>query len=253
MQTKSPAFLNRRTKTKFSARMWDRLGLVSETNFRSAKLIARSKLPPVSTWIMVKRNAQDGATFFRLRNGRMIVTKQEHSPYPFSKVGVVNGRKDSTIVLTELLRRKIPFEVPLGELRTKEGTHFYITKLVRGVSLEEKLKNLTKIEGIHLAKALGKYLGEMHSKGVTHLDSSPHNWIVDGNKVRMVDAKYVAFKEEFPYPLKSGGILIWEREVEKSQTSLVAYLPKELRPIFWNAYNQTNPKNATSGQFPLTH
>lgn len=233
------AFKERDSRARFRAQAITQLGIYKEEAFRASRLFFRKKLPSPAVWKY--KGVDAGATFFSLPNGRMIAVKPEYEPYPFNKVGVskvgANGRwRDTNAVLTEVLRRRIPFEVPLGRIRAPEGRWFYVTEAVKGSSLEKKFRAMPEAQALQVAKNMGKYVGFMQRKGVLHLEPSPHNWIISGTHVKMVDTKYVAFKKDFENLTNNGNGLNWEKEAKDSAEACATWIPHHAKQAYWEAY-----------------
>lgn len=234
---KKSVFRNKRLKAKFTAKKIGENGFYEASTIASTRVYFRKKLPPINKWRLVRTNA--GATFFELPNGKKVVVKpDDKEPYPFSKVGVKNGQRSLIIVLEKVLRKKIRFEVPLGRIKTSEGNFYFVSQVVKGVQLNKWLANANTIDAIKVARNMGEYLADMHNKGVVHLEASAPNWIIDGLKPTLVDAKYLAFKEEYDSHGQSGKKHAWEDELVKNVRSSAVWLPKVTQQIFLNAYNE---------------
>lgn len=237
MPKKKDIFRNKRSRAKFVAKKIGNLGFYEAITIASTRVYFRKKLSPISKWKLVGNNA--GATFFELPNGKKIVVKPDNwKPYPFSKFGVKNGQRSLIIVLEKVLRKKIRFEVPLGRIKTGDGNFYFVSQAVKGMQLNKWLANANTIDAIKVARNMGEYLADMHNKGVVHLEASAPNWIIDGLKPTLVDAKYLAFKEEYDWRGQSGKKYAWEDELVKNVRSSAIWLPKTTQQIFLNAYNE---------------
>ena len=211
---------------------------VSRTHFRAGK-----DIPEFSKWQLVKTKTGEssGASFFRLPNGKVLIVKPELETFP--KIGNVGRVETSRArrmipVLQELSRRGVNLEKPIGYIETKEGVSFYAIEAVEGIGLSARLKTASSPEKDSIAKGMGKVLADLHNKGVAH--SHPHegNWIINGTDARLVDAKAVLFKEDFPHTFKNTKrVLTWEEIKENDrQHVLQMALPKELHKAFVSAY-----------------
>lgn len=49
---------------------------------------------------------------------------------------------------------------------------------------------------------MAKFLAKIHNKGVLHGHPHTQNWLIDGTQAKLIDAKEVSFKEEYPWTSK---------------------------------------------------
>jgi hypothetical protein len=222
-------FHKKRVNSNFIAKRQNQMGFYEKMSFNAKITLFRKKVAPISQWKYV--GEKEGATFFVLPNNMKIVVKPIFDPLPSNKIGRKNKVMDYSKVLEKVISKKIRFEVPLGRIKTNDGRWYYVTKAVKGKSMVDWLKTASMIDGIKVAQNMGDYLSKMHKKGVSHLEPSPHNWIIDGIKPTLIDTKYITFKEE--YAAKNS----WEVHLNNCAKKTVNWLPKKLHPFFWEKYN----------------
>ncbi len=230
-------FQRKKSNTQFAGQYQDNMGFYEGTKLTAVRTIFRAKVPAIEKWKYLRTDA--GATFFKLPNGSKIAIKPIPHPLHFNKVEVRNGVRDYSKILERITRKKIRFETPLGRIITKDGRWYYVTKAIEGKNLDTWLKQATNLEGVKLASNIGLYLADMHKKGVSHTSVTPNNWIINGTKPTLIDAKYVMFKEEYPWgPRTAPSKYTWENHTKECAESVARILPEKLRPLFWDAYNK---------------
>lgn len=161
-------------------------------------LTKRRKLPPISKWKFERENS--GGKIFKLPNNKRIIIKPEfwidNKNIKIAKNP--SGGRHMLKLINELVRRKINIEIPLGEIRTKQGRRYYITELKEGRNLGEIFKKLNRNELKKIAKQMGQELARIHKKGVIHGHPHTGNWILTQKGPKLIDVKYINFKEEYP-------------------------------------------------------
>ena len=165
-----------------------------------------------------------------------MIVKEEAEVFPkIGKLGRSSDRRHrrSIPVLLELMRRRVYLETPVGFLMTQKGREFVITKAVKGTPLQALESYAPQIRR-KIVEELAVQLAGLHKKDVVHLHPHQGNWMMDGLKLRLVDAKGVAFKSDFPHQFKvTGRILTWNEIIENDKRVVLSFIPKSLHGL-WN-------------------
>jgi len=205
-------------------------------NFRLDK-----KLADVKRWRFLY--ADSGATFFKLPNGAKVVVKPEVlAPFPPMKIGKRNSNREPRRMLTvmnELVKRGVEIEVPLGEIVAKNKHTLYITKAAKGITLANYLTSSPPQDGVlRIAKNMARVLANAHKKGVLHGHPHDKNWIINNNSARLIDAKGVSFKEEYPWKTIMGRVHTFETFANGEMHSTASWLPKYAQQTFLAEYSK---------------
>lgn len=176
-----------------------------------AKTYLRVKVPPIHTWKYVGKNS--GLVFYDLGKGvRVAVNPELAVLQPMRKIGKGSQTRLKRMlpVLTELVKRRVRIETPLGLIMTKKGETHYVVRIKKGIALTQRMVNASATERKLIAKSMGREMADIHNKGVVHGHPHENNWLIEGTKARLVDSKGVSFKEEYPYTFKmTGRTLTW--------------------------------------------
>ena len=145
-----------------------------------------AKAAPVSKWRAWKQI--DEATVVLVPNFGKVIVKP------------CLGRDPNRILitLTEMLRRRVRCEIPLGLLEATKYRSYLVTKFFDGPTLKTAMEQATQEERVLMAKLVAKELADLHKKGFVH--SHPHftNWIVIKSRPRLIDATEVMDLQNSP-------------------------------------------------------
>jgi hypothetical protein len=109
-------------------------------------------------------------------------------------------------VLNELVMRGVNIESPLAELLGRDGRVYFVTKMEKGKTLAETLREKPSQETLNaIARSMARVLADIHNKGVLHGHPNNKNWLIDGTRAKLIDAKGVSFEEEYPWTPKAAG------------------------------------------------
>ena len=213
-------YSSRKAGGKLKINQLGNLALYEGQEFAVARLTRRKGVPPISKWKFVR--TLSGATIYALPNKTRIVVKPElWVPFPNAKIAARGNNRGRYMLplLNELMKRRVKIEVPLGEIETKKGVKFYITKFVPGERVGVLFPKLSKIKQFDIAKQMARQLAQIHSRGVVHSHPHDRNWLIDKGKIQLVDVKAVRFKEEFPWHTNTGRTVAWE-DVKQSDLAI---------------------------------
>ncbi len=143
-----------------------------------------------------------------------------------------------------LLARGIPVAKPLAMVRRKEGGYL-IMEVAEGVELDRMLYRLLRLRGAEirrkkrrLANALGRFLGQLHKKGIFHRDLKTCNIMMEEKGahfgITLLDYDHVDFRKK-----------ISKRAVIKNLVQINRTVPRRisrsLRFRFLSAYKEEYP------------
>ncbi len=201
------SFSKKRVKKSIVINERNNLTLGSAKKVEIVKMVSRlpKQLWDLAQWKRISE--KDGVSFFRLPNGQRVVVRPEvWVPFPPMIIGKRTTHRQPRRMLTvlnELIMRGVNIESPVAELLGRDGRVYFVTKMEKGNTLEETLRKKPSKENVlAIAGSMGKFLADMHNKGVLHGHPHNKNWLIEGSNARLVDAKGVSFAEEYPWTAK---------------------------------------------------
>jgi serine/threonine protein kinase len=229
MFKKNP-YQRKKVSKKVSINQLNTQGTYELRKFLITKMRKRKTLPNIEQWRFLE--AKSGTTFFELPNGKKIAVKPElTTSFPKAIITTKGNNKGRHMlpILNKLIKKRVRIETPLGEIETKSGQKFYITRVVEGKTLADFIHTSPPGKISEIVQKMAIELANIHQRGVIH--GHPHNlnWIIHNGKAKLIDVKGVSFKEDYSHN-------IWKTMTDNDRHTVTDSLPKFFRPIFNSEY-----------------